>query len=826
MPSLRHVRLPASLRRCAALLLVPALSTCDGKDPVEPEPTPPTLHAVSPASAVAGSGPTSLSLAGERFESGATVLVDGAARPTTHLSSTVLTVDLTAGDLASPDTLALTVRNGPDGVASNALAFVVEAGQPPVEPVDAARMDGGSISVGAGTCALATDGRVLCWGAPAWTDDPTRPLPIALPGAATAVQLGGRAGCALLDDGAAWCWGANDAGQLGRGTASTSADVSEAPAPVSGGLRFTDLDVGSDFVCGVTTDGEVHCWGGNDHGQLGDGGGARSTPSKVALPTPMADVATRSSSACALAVDGRLFCWGKYNWHADERHDPMDMRSPVPLVSLGTGDANGCGLSASSVLHCWYWMDVPLRIHGENTGTPFRSVAIRRERAEACGVAPDGRALCWGSNRYGELGVGHSATNSRSVPTPVETEHRFLDVAVGEGHTCGITVEGSAMCWGSDTGGSLGSGKTDRRIEPEEAAGGRRFVELSAMDATVCGREETGAVSCWGRTAGWSVGTPSPPTQPTPRRVANIDGARSVAARGDGGCALDAEGRAWCWGQEFGWAAGAVGGALRFDTLVAGRAHVCGLTSAGAAHCWGEGPSGQLGGGGFGEAPATEPVAVAGGHTFVALTAGAVHTCGIDTDGAAWCWGSDGSSQLGAYTDTLCGSQERCAARPLPLVGGGSWTRLDAGAEYTCGRRADGSTHCWGGQFNDEVCSFRNGPCSDVPVATGGDYGAVAIYPASRHVCAVAADGRAWCWGDSPALGSEASGLEEAEATLLADGALRFAKIVHGGRTSCGLAVDGAAWCWGRPLDGELGDGWTARRYTPHPVVGGHVFGR
>jgi alpha-tubulin suppressor-like RCC1 family protein len=68
--------------------------------------------------------------------------------------------------------------------------------------------------------------------------------------------------------GAAYCWGANNPnGQLGTG------DTVTAPAPVavSGGLSFAALTAGDTHVCGITTSGQLYCWGGNAAGQLGDG---------------------------------------------------------------------------------------------------------------------------------------------------------------------------------------------------------------------------------------------------------------------------------------------------------------------------------------------------------------------------------------------------------------------------------------------------------------------------------------------------------------------------------------------------------------------------
>lgn len=86
-------------------------------------------------------------------------------------------------------------------------------------------------------------------------------------------------------------------------------------------------------------------------------------------------------------------------------------------------------------------------------------------------------------------------------------------------------------------------------------------------------------------------------------------------------------------------------GGLLFASLTAGEEHTCGLTSSGAAYCWGFNVYGQLGRGDT--LSASVPVLVAGGLTFISLTAGGGHTCGLESSGAAYCWGDNYSGQLG-----------------------------------------------------------------------------------------------------------------------------------------------------------------------------------
>ena len=82
-------------------------------------------------------------------------------------------------------------------------------------------------------------------------------------------------------------------------------------------------------------------------------------------------------------------------------------------------------------------------------------------------------------------------------------------------------------------------------------------------------------------------------------------------------------------------------------TITAGYAHTCGLDTGGAAWCWGYDGNGGAGDGNSDQGDKYSPVAVAGGHTFTAITAGGSHTCALDVDEEAWCWGNDSAGQVG-----------------------------------------------------------------------------------------------------------------------------------------------------------------------------------
>jgi alpha-tubulin suppressor-like RCC1 family protein len=117
-----------------------------------------------------------------------------------------------------------------------------------------------------------------------------------------------------------------------------------------------------------------------------------------------------------------------------------------------------------------------------------------------------------------------------------------------------------------------------------------------------------------------------------------------------------------------------------------------------------------------------------------------VHSCGIASDGKAWCWGLNSTGQLGVARDTLS------SGAPVAVSGGQVFDRVVAGTYHTCAIRSDQKAYCWGantgGQLGDGTLQDTTAPA---PVSGGLSF--TAISAATNYSCGVTSAGVAYCWG-------------------------------------------------------------------------------
>ena len=261
-------------------------------------------------------------------------------------------------------------------------------------------------------------------------------------------------------------------------------------------------------------------------------------------------------------------------------------------------------------------------------------------------------------------------------------------------------------------------------------------------------------------------------------------------------------------------------------TVEGGFLFTCGLTTGGAAYCWGFNGSGVIGNGS--NAASAAPSPVVGGLTFATLAVGDKHACGITTDGAVFCWGSNGSGALGNGSTNgpeTCdiGGSVGCSTAPVPVAGNHTFAALSAGNDYTCGLEPSGNIYCWGwnlfGQLGDGTNSSNA-----TPVAVSGGITFASISAGNTHTCAVSTNGDAYCWGDNEVgqLGGVVG--ESSSVPVLVSGGHSFASVGAGVLHSCGVATSASAYCWGFNRVGELGDGTDVQSTTPVAVSGGLSF--
>ena len=133
-------------------------------------------------------------------------------------------------------------------------------------PVVVERTEFRLLSVGLSqACATRAQGDTICWGS--FKVAPGT-LPKVVPGGKTFAMIAvGSAFACGLENGDIHCWGSNFSGQLGNGTKQNSIE----PTPISGTLKFGSVHAGDNHACGLTTSRHMSCWGRNLDGQLGNG---------------------------------------------------------------------------------------------------------------------------------------------------------------------------------------------------------------------------------------------------------------------------------------------------------------------------------------------------------------------------------------------------------------------------------------------------------------------------------------------------------------------------------------------------------------------------
>jgi alpha-tubulin suppressor-like RCC1 family protein len=204
--------------------------------------------------------------------------------------------------------------------------------------------------------------------------------------------------------------------------------LSSGAVAVAGGVEHT---------CALTIAGGVKCWGGNDHGGLGDGTTKSSlTPVDVlGLSSGVAAIDAGGNHTCALLANGSVKCWGN-NVEGQLGDGTTENRfAPVDVVGFSSGVA-----------------------------------AISTGSANTCALTTAGGVKCWGSVSLGQRGDGTVITSTTPADVAGLTSG-VIAISAGFDYTCAVTSSGGIKCWGINEYGQLGDGTTENRLTPVDVLG-------------------------------------------------------------------------------------------------------------------------------------------------------------------------------------------------------------------------------------------------------------------------------------------------------------------------------------------------------------------
>jgi parallel beta-helix repeat protein len=286
-----------------------------------------------------------------------------------------------------------------------------------------------------------------------------------------AASAGSYHAAAVKTDGTVWGWGFNTSGQVGDGTTIQRNQPVQVLTPSAPLTNMVSVAAGATHTAGLKNDGTVWAWGGNNHGQLGDGTTTNRTKAVQVVTTGgpltgIVEIAAGAHHTVALKNDGTVWIWGRNS-----------------TGQLG----NGTTTSQS------YAIQVSLA---------NSALAVAAGDGHTIALMSDRTLMAWGGNAFGQL--GDNSTANRLSPVPVGTISSVASISAHHNHTMAVKLDSTVWGWGSNAFGEIGNASFSNARTPQQLTG------LVAASATIapnpgdCGGHHgllinsDGTLSAWG----------------------------------------------------------------------------------------------------------------------------------------------------------------------------------------------------------------------------------------------------------------------------------------------------------------------------------------
>lgn len=280
------------------------------------------------------------------------------------------------------------------------------------------------------------------------------------------------------------------------------------------------------FSCGLTSTGVIKCSTGLNIA-LGDNQ-TETIPRTTLVPVFSSDTFVDfdfDSTACGVTSTGEIHCWGTtfgFDWYdTTDSYVYLATRirnAPIGSQAIGVGGANLCVIDGSNDIRC---AGAAAKLLGDSTAIggevfsfssfikaattkKFNSIAMSPNIV--CGISTASELVCWGD-------YPGNGTASSLDPVVVDAGTTYQSVSVTSTARCALTVAGDVKCWGYNNG-TLGQATVTNTwlTSPTAVDAGTTYKKAQVFkDSDIaCGITSADDLRCWG--SGNSVVPPQPTT--------------------------------------------------------------------------------------------------------------------------------------------------------------------------------------------------------------------------------------------------------------------------------------------------------------------------
>ncbi|CAN3701423.1 hypothetical protein MMX123_01417 [Microbacterium sp. MM2322] len=642
--------------------------------------------------------------------------------------------------------------------------------------------------------------------------------PVAVPAWGTVRDIGGdhQQTAALRTDGTVWTCSATS-GTLGNGTAATSA----VPVQVAGLSNVSALGFGFGFFHALRADKTVVGWGANDVGQLGIGS---VSTSPVLSPTPVSALAAVSQIAdgwgggYALLSNGQVWGWGQNSsgqlgdGTTDLRKSPVQMTGiggrPISRIDAGISAAGAYLITADATVT----VDVDAQVTAGTAGVV--QVAVTAASAPVANAsltlsATGGAVLGSASGSTGNAGAYQTSVTPDVWTMPGSVLRVAANSDLGSGADTYRVLGANALGFGRQTGYELGG---DGAAGPQSSS-----TSVLRTQATQLWREFPSPVVQMVSTGAGSDSFYSYNSSFALLQDGSVwaVGGNSHGQIGDG---VEAYHASWT----------KVPGLPAITQISAGNLSVYALDGSGKVWAWGDNYFGQIGANAPAQGRAQTPVQVPGLPTVRQVSAASQNAYFLVTDGSVWSVGLGGASLgTGSTTqpDTSTAVQVTGLSGVAQIAGraGGGIALKNDGSVWSWGVDYSGALGSGTTPVPPRWSPGGSVYSSATPVQVAGLSGktVTAVAGFTSGGVALASDGSVFAWGDgvSGTIGDGTS-TSRSVATPVQGLNSGVRVISASGLSAYAIKTDGSVVAWGDNSSGQLGDGSTANHAAPVAVAG------